>query len=324
MSLISIIIPVYKVEQYLRRCLDSVISQTFTNYECILVDDCSPDNCPAICDEYVNKDSHFKVIHKQKNEGLPEARKTGQKLISAEFMMHLDSDDWLEPCALEILYNQQRETNADIVIGSFRQYFPNKAREIVFDDYIITDKQKMLSDFFLKRFKNVWGKLYRSALFEHIIQPSNLMVGEDIITNVQVLCSNNCNIVAVIKDIVYNYDIFTGGMSQGYIIKKENAVNFFETCIFVRNFLSESQNFNFRIRKCFYHWLLAGVYTKIFHSIPKCEVRMLIKKSKFPYIYFPVNIKSVCCYTLNCLFLINDGLYKFIIEKTYGKRYKVL
>jgi len=325
MPFISIIIPVFNVEQYLRRCLDSVLSQTFANYECILIDDCSPDKCPAICDEYVSKDSRFKIIHKHINEGVAEARKSGQKLVTSEFVTSLDSDDWLDPCALEILCNKQHETNADIVIGSFKQYFQDKTREIVFDDYIITDKQKMLSDFFLKRFKNVWGKLYRSSLFAHITQPSNLTVGEDIIINVQVLCSNNCNIVAVIKDIVYNYDTSTGGVSQGYVIKKEKAVNFFESHIFVRNFLIEHQNFNFRIRKCFYHYLFIGVYTKMFHSIPKREVQMLLKQSTFPYVYFPVNVKSVLRCILNWLFLVNDNLYKSILDifKNIRKNFKI-
>lgn len=320
MPKISIIIPVYKVERYLRRCLDSVLSQTFVDYECILIDDCSPDICPAICDEYVSKDLRFKVIHKQKNEGLPEARKSGQKLITSEFVMHLDSDDWLEPGALEKLHRKQYETNADIVIASFRQYFHNRTREIVFDDYITMDKQKMLSDFFLKRFKNVWGKLYRSSLFKNLIQPSNLMVGEDAIINVQAICSNKCNIIAVIKDILYNYDTSTGGMSQGYIIKKDNAANFLESYIFVRNFLSESQNFSFKIRKYFYHWVFAVVYTRLFHSIKKKEVLALLKRTNFPYVYFPVNIKSLALCVLNCIYFINSDLYKIIIKKIYGKR----
>jgi glycosyltransferase involved in cell wall biosynthesis len=106
MSAISIIIPVYNVELYLRRCLDSILAQTFGDFECILVDDGSPDNCPAICDEYVKKDNQFRVIHKKQNEGLPKARKSGLNIAVSEFVIHLDSDDWLEPNALELLYNK--------------------------------------------------------------------------------------------------------------------------------------------------------------------------------------------------------------------------
>jgi glycosyltransferase involved in cell wall biosynthesis len=127
MSLISIIVPVYNVEPYIRRCLDSVLAQTFTDYECILVDDGSPDNCPQICDEYAGKDSRFRVIHKKQNEGLPKARWSGLDIAGAEFVFHLDSDDWLEPNALELLYKKQRDTDADIVMGGFRSIFERYA-----------------------------------------------------------------------------------------------------------------------------------------------------------------------------------------------------
>ncbi|GHT96107.1 hypothetical protein FACS1894141_5880 [Spirochaetia bacterium] len=94
MPLISIIVPIYNVEKYLRCCLDSVLAQTFTDYECILVDDGSPDNCPAICDEYAVKDKRFKVTHKE-NGGLSDARNAGIQTAVGEYIVLLDSDDFL-------------------------------------------------------------------------------------------------------------------------------------------------------------------------------------------------------------------------------------
>ncbi|GHU73234.1 glycosyl transferase family 2 [Spirochaetia bacterium] len=94
MAVISIIIPIYNIEKYLRRCLDSVLAQTFTDYECILVDDGSPDNCPAICDEYIEKDSRFKVIHKE-NGGLSDARNVGIYTATGDWLVFLDGDDLL-------------------------------------------------------------------------------------------------------------------------------------------------------------------------------------------------------------------------------------
>jgi glycosyltransferase involved in cell wall biosynthesis len=114
----SIIIPVYKVEQYLRCCLDSVLRQTFIKFECILVDDGSPDDCPAICDEYAKKDSRFKVIHKE-NGGLSDARNVGIRMSIGDYTVLLDSDDlFANNKALESLYKMIEETKADVIFNS--------------------------------------------------------------------------------------------------------------------------------------------------------------------------------------------------------------
>ena len=96
MPLISVIVPVYKVEPYLRRCVDSIIAQTFTDFELILVDDGSPDNCGAMCDEYAAKDSRIHVIHKE-NGGLSSARNAGMESASGEYVLFLDGDDHVAP-----------------------------------------------------------------------------------------------------------------------------------------------------------------------------------------------------------------------------------
>lgn len=113
---ISIIIPVYKVEAYLQRCINSVLLQDFKNWEMILVDDGSPDNCPQICDQNARKDYRIKVIHKQ-NEGLPAARKSGFMLSKGRYIIHLDSDDYLLPNALSILHQKAIDGDYDIVKG---------------------------------------------------------------------------------------------------------------------------------------------------------------------------------------------------------------
>ena len=115
--LISIIIPVYKVEPYLRRCLDSVISQTYTNLEIILVDDGSPDNCPQICDEYAAKDKRIVVIHK-KNGGLSDARNVGTSVSKGEYIYYLDSDDELPLDSINYLMSYVKSNySAEIIVG---------------------------------------------------------------------------------------------------------------------------------------------------------------------------------------------------------------
>lgn len=119
----SVIIPIYKVEQYLRQCVDSVLAQTYTDVEIILVDDGSPDSCPAICDEYAKKDSRIKVIHKP-NGGLSDARNAGLDMAQGEYVLFLDSDDWWDDKdALRKTDASLKESGADITIIGMKKYF---------------------------------------------------------------------------------------------------------------------------------------------------------------------------------------------------------
>ena len=118
MSKISIIVPVYKVEKYLERCLDSIIAQTFTDWECILIDDGSPDNSGKICDEYAKKDERFVVIH-QENAGVSVARNAGLDIAKGEYITFVDSDDWVENSFLEEQYNDIISGDYDICICGF-------------------------------------------------------------------------------------------------------------------------------------------------------------------------------------------------------------
>lgn len=115
--MISVIVPVYKVEKYINRCVDSIINQSYSNLEIILVDDGSPDVCPKICDDYAEVDSRVRVIHKS-NGGLSEARNFGMDLASGDYIFFVDSDDWLcDNYVLETFIAKAQETNADIIIG---------------------------------------------------------------------------------------------------------------------------------------------------------------------------------------------------------------
>ena len=106
----SVIVPVYKVEDYLPNCIESILGQTFSDFELILVDDGSPDNCPKICDSYMEKDQRIKVVHKE-NGGLASARRAGIKVAQGEYVFNLDSDDLIENDTLECAYKIIKDTD---------------------------------------------------------------------------------------------------------------------------------------------------------------------------------------------------------------------
>jgi len=314
MPQISIIVPVYNVEPYLRKCIDSIITQTFTDFECILIDDGSPDNCPAICDEYAAKDNRLFVIH-QKNAGVSAARNAGLDIAQGELTGFVDSDDWLEPFALEKLYNKQKETNADIVVGSFYSHYSDITVSYVFDNNIITDKKEMLSDLFIKRLRTVWGKLYRTSLFDNVNYPSYLIFGEDAIVNTQIYCSFTCKIIVTISDIIYNYNCSSGGISKGLVCSKEKTINCYQSFVFIYKYLKQKRLLYGNIYKYFFLVVCSNVYKRLFYNVPKREVIKLIKKEKFPYWYFSGNKKVIFYNFINCIFIINQNLCKDIIRK---------
>ena len=124
MAQISIIVPVYKTEQYLERCITSILSQTFSDFELILVDDGSPDNCPKICDYFAQLDSRIKVVHKI-NAGVAAARNTGLSVATGEYNTFVDSDDWIEPDMYQRLMDKAKEYDCDVVMCDCIKDFPD-------------------------------------------------------------------------------------------------------------------------------------------------------------------------------------------------------
>lgn len=165
--LISVIVPIYKVEQYLCRCVECLTAQTYKNLEIILVDDGSPDNCPQLCDAYAKKDSRIKVIHK-KNGGLSDARNAGMKVATGEYISFIDSDDYVSNDFIETLYNAILSENSDIVECSVVKFYEDEHFDEYKDDLKITsfNTEESLSKLIAENpFKqHVWNKLYKSDL----------------------------------------------------------------------------------------------------------------------------------------------------------------
>lgn len=166
-SLISVIVPIFKVEEYLSRCVDSILNQTYKNLEIILVDDGSPDNCGKICDDYVDKDNRIKVVHK-KNGGLSDARNAGIAVATGEYISFIDSDDYIALDFFETLYNTMQSEKSYIVECSVVKFYEDDHFDDFCDNNIINNynTQEGLSGLISENpFKqHVWNKLYKSSL----------------------------------------------------------------------------------------------------------------------------------------------------------------
>lgn len=173
-ELISVIIPVYKVEKYIHRCIDSILKQSFSNLEIILVDDGSLDTCGDICDEYAIMDHRIKVIH-QENGGLSDARNTGIESAKGTYLTFLDSDDWVHELYIEKLYNLLKRADADISACNFvRTWDENiSVDESANSVYIFSNMEALdqLYEEFYVPMVVAWGKIYKAALFNGIRYP---------------------------------------------------------------------------------------------------------------------------------------------------------
>lgn len=171
MDLISVIVPVYKVEEYLNKCIESIISQTYKNLEIILVDDGSPDNCGKICDEWAEKDLRIKVVHKE-NGGLSDARNAGMKVATGEYIAFVDSDDLLDSRMYEKLLEVIIQQKSDIAACSFQKFFIEQDLTGNNDNKIIPLNILSKKDALKKLITDslpqvVWNKVYRRSLIEN-------------------------------------------------------------------------------------------------------------------------------------------------------------
>ncbi len=169
--LISVIVPVYKSEAYLRQSIESILNQTYQNLEIILVDDGSPDACGSICDEYAIKDKRIKVIHKQ-NGGLSDARNYGVDRATGEYLSFVDSDDWIEPDMFEVLTKVAEENRADLInCGAFRSCSDRSAVNFEIDIKFANPIDSVKALIKGKIGAGAWGKLYRKSCISNISFP---------------------------------------------------------------------------------------------------------------------------------------------------------
>ena len=185
---VSIIVPIYNSEKYLSRCIDSIVSQTFDNFECILINDGSTDNSPFICDRYSQSDDRLIVIH-QKNSGLSVTRNRGMEIARAKYVCHVDSDDYIQNNMCEILVDAANRSDADVVCCGYIEN--TKVRSLCDKDFIFRNRDIIKIVHYLEMrqaFGNAWNKIYKKSILDTYsirLPLATDKFGEDMIFNLQ-------------------------------------------------------------------------------------------------------------------------------------------
>ena len=315
-DLITVIVPIYRVEKYLNRCIDSILKQTYKNLEIILVDDGSDDKCPEICDQYKQIDNRIYVIHKV-NGGLSEARNFGLKNAKGKYVCFIDSDDYISYNMIEILYNAVYENDADISICNFEYYFENKQRAEqlnitknieISKIEIDTGEQAVLKIYGKQavQYTVAWNKLYKKSLFANITYPVN-RYHEDEFTTYKLLYL--ANKVIYVDTTCY------------YYLQRENSI----TSVFNQKRLDVLKAYDERLEyfkknnliytKTFIEYLniLTYYYYKFEEIIDQSSMIKIINKMNnlgFNYKFVPFKMKIRII-----IFKINKKLYKKLFIK---------
>lgn len=210
---VSIVIPIYKAEKYIKQCVDSVLAQTYKDIEVILVEDGSPDTCGEICEEYGKKDNRVKVIHKE-NEGVSKARNTGLSFVTGEYIQFVDSDDYLESNMVEMLVETMEQQQVDLVICGFYEENRNFNRiSTLEEDKGKYNKKEILEHItrnpYSFHYGVLWNKLYKSAYIkEQLWFPEDMDFGEDFIFNLTYLAK--AKEIYVMEEPLYRYIRYNG------------------------------------------------------------------------------------------------------------------
>ena len=322
--LISVIIPVYKVEAYLPACIDSVFAQTYPNLEIILVDDGSPDRCGEICDTYAEKDCRIRVIHK-KNGGLSDARNAGMGVAAGEYFYFLDSDDYIHPEAISILLKHALAHHADIVCADYLSFLDGTEPQPALSEEkpVVLNRIAALERFVMKDW-GAWGKLYRREIHEGIEFPFG-KIHEDEAIMLQLL--DRCDTIVTVEDQLYLYRTRPGSITaQSYSLKKMDWMNGW-----IANVDYAKRCYPMVYRQCLSKAWMVAMYN-IGHLLGKPEYRPHLDiitaflKTHFlqiltnPHISASAKLRALICrisriHKKNCLY----GCFYGAVDKARGK-----
>lgn len=281
--LISIIIPIYNVEKYLGKCIESIVNQAYQNIEIILIDDGSTDSCPLLCDSWVKLDARVKVIHKS-NGGLSDARNAGMHIAHGDYVAFIDSDDWIETDAFEKMLNRMLEDNSDVVSCGVK--WVSDDDDVLYEVSVEADEvidthaamSEIIADRKLKQ--HVWNKLYKRDLIEDIPFEKG-KYHEDIFWSYQVF--GRAKKVSLMKESFYHYVQRSNSiMGESYSTKRLDALDaMLQRCEFVKSNFPDLFNealYSY-IGSCMYH--LQCALSSQQDNVVICNITDRIEYSRF-------------------------------------------
>lgn len=323
---ISVIVPIYKAEKYLEQCVESVLAQTYTDFELILVDDGSPDSCPRICDAYGEKDKRVQVIH-QSNAGVTSARNAGISSAEGQYIFFLDSDDWIPDDYFEKMLGACEANNADLCIGGYIAFYENETTADIVSDFetavysSAAEFAMMFHEYFATIFNFTWGKLFKTKIIREngIYFPQGMLIAEDVIFNMDYY--RKCKRISVLNEPRVYYRQVSGSLSHKYSDKTFEWYHISYTA--VHEFLKETHAFSPENRKHYYA-SCAGNYIQSAIGLilnPGCSrkealavLRETSKYSEVETAFRELNSKSLLSSGFRMMFRLNSipGLYLFI------------
>jgi len=319
-SKVSIIVPVYNVEQYLDDCIKSILNQSYQNIEIILVDDGSQDNSGAICDKYASLDTRINVIHKE-NSGVSDARNCGIHAATGKYIVFVDSDDTVDTDYVKILSDEILNSEFDCIICGYRTCYPKQKIDVCVESnisiYKIDENEKLITQIFNQRLlHSPCNKIYKKEYITEYFDPS-IAMGEDLMFNLKYL--RKIVNVKVISDVLYNYIIHPGSAVTTYKTKRMNdMIQMINSLISFYSDLFENQSCsNSIINYCLRE--IDGLYRHLFRGTnTKAERKEIIKYWSEGEAY-----REFCKkYTSeNTIFLANyEKIYRYYNIKTWLER----
>ena len=284
-DLISVIVPIYKVEKYLKKCVESILEQTYSNLDIILVDDGSPDNSGDIIEEFRKKNERIRTIH-QKNGGLSDARNSGIKIAKGKYIVCIDSDDWIEKNMIEVLYKDIINTNSDISVCEFVEEddLQNILSTKKYNNEIIEFSSKEALKSLIKQdilTNHAWNKLYKASLFKGIEYPKGQLM-EDVSTTYKLF--EKANKIVYQNTSLYHY-IQRGTSILGNITEKrinDQEFAFFDRNKYLMEKYSEFKEIieldNMYNVKTLYFLAILGGYKNLYNSLKYAEYYAKYKK----------------------------------------------
>lgn len=306
-DLITIIIPLYNVESFIERCLNSVVNQTYKNLEIILINDGSTDNSLSICEEYRKKDKRIKLINK-KNGGVSSARNCGLDIYNGKYITFIDADDYVEVDYIEILYKKIKEYNVDIVFSNAIEVLDNgktmNNKNAIKD--ILLDKENVYKELFLERYISCacWGNLYKVDVIKDVKFDINMHLDEDFKFLIDVI--NNIDNSVMISDKKYYYvirenSLFHSAFSENRIVKSKLSKKWYGIINYSKELVDKFKDTNlekYALRR-YVRLIVTYMYSLKIVKDEYKELKQLIKPYFFKYMF-----SSIVSIKLKVLYLV--------------------